>query len=254
MNGFPDYQQYAQWVGPILAEQDNYAIGGGNIVTGALPVSSYAYIGVAVDVGGGSVFLSVTQARTGVTTGVFPSQSLTFPTSSNAVAFFPVLGDTASLKFIGSGAGVTLSYIIYGSNQSGEPVFATSDGLGRFPIPATAPVLWNGATFDLPRVPNVVRGRNDAAVVAGTPQTIWTPAAGKKFRLMVAQLSLSVAGQIFLKDSGTTILRSPQLQAGATWTVPPIGNGILSAAAGNVLQVDVSANGNVGGFVAGTEE
>jgi hypothetical protein len=100
---------------------------------------------------------------------------------------------------------------------------------------------------------NVVKTRADASITAGTPANLWTPASGKKFRLMRGQLSAGVAGQIILKDDTTEVIRSPQLAAGGVWTFN-LGNGVLSATVDNILKVDVSATGNVGGFVAGTEE
>jgi hypothetical protein len=134
---------------------------------------------------------------------------------------------------------------------SGVSNFADGSTLvGATPVGAWS---WNGATWDRVRVVSVFKTRADAAVTAGTAAALWTPTTGKKFRLMRGQLALSVAGEIILKDATTEILRSPKLQAGATWTFE-IGNGRLSSAANNVLNVDVSATGNVGGWVAGTEE
>ena len=128
-------------------------------------------------------------------------------------------------------------------------------GAGTAPTPvANGPFMFNGSTWDRQRTPSIFKTRTDASVTANTPVALWTPAAGKKFRVMGGQLSLAVAGQIILKDGTTEILRSPQLVAGATWTIPAIGNGILSAAANNVLNVDTTATGNIGGFVFGTEE
>jgi hypothetical protein len=100
---------------------------------------------------------------------------------------------------------------------------------------------------------NVVKNRADASITAGTPADAWTPASGKKFRLMKGQLSAAVAGQIILKDNTTELLRSPKLAAAGVWDFD-LGSGILSAAADQVLKIDVSATGNVGGFVAGVEE
>lgn len=113
---------------------------------------------------------------------------------------------------------------------------------------------YTGGAWDRARIPNVFKTRADASITAGTPAAGWTPTSGKKFRLMAGQLSLSVAGQIILKDGATEILRSPQLAAGATWNIDNLGNGKLSSAANNVLNIDVSGTGNVGGWLGGTEE
>lgn len=104
---------------------------------------------------------------------------------------------------------------------------------------------------------------------------VWTPAAGKKFRLMrfnisiPAQCKQSVGGIITItfQDSTTGIPHAYDVFVPGTadtisgvdfnsgWI--DIGNGILSAAANNVLNVNLSAAltaGNVRVNVAGTEE
>lgn len=104
------------------------------------------------------------------------------------------------------------------------------------------------ATATLP----VVKNRANAAIVAGTPAAEWTPAAGKKFLLTEGQLSLSVAGQIILKDGATELIRSPQLAAAGVWGFA-LSRGLLSATADNALNIDVSVNGSVGGWLGGEE-
>lgn len=98
----------------------------------------------------------------------------------------------------------------------------------------------------------VVKNRTDDSITAGTAESIWTPAAGKSFLLTEGQLSTAAAGQIILEDGATELLRSPQLAAGGVWEFK-LSRGLLSAAADNVLNVDVSATGNVGGWVGGEE-
>lgn len=99
---------------------------------------------------------------------------------------------------------------------------------------------------------STIKNRADDAITAATPEAGWTPAVGKKFVLVKGQLSLSVAGQIILKDDTTEILRSPQLAAGGVWDFD-LGGGLYSAVADNVLNIDVSATGNVGGWLGGEE-
>jgi len=117
------------------------------------------------------------------------------------------------------------------------------------------PMLYVGATtFDRERTPNVFKPLS--AVTINTETTIWTPAAGKKFRLMGFFLVGSAAGNITLKDNtgGTTKLVIPTPAGGAGIPAPPMGNGILSAAANNVLTATGSVNMTLSGFVYGTEE
>lgn len=113
---------------------------------------------------------------------------------------------------------------------------------------------YNGATWDRVRTPNVFKVVAAVAVTAATPVTIWTPTAGKKFRLMGFALSLSVAGFIKLIDSAAEVFRTGAMPAGDGDEVLSLGNGVLSALANNTLKIDVSATGTVTGTVWGTEE
>lgn len=116
--------------------------------------------------------------------------------------------------------------------------------------------LFNGAAWDRERTPNVFKPFASTAITAGTGATIWTPASGKKFRLMGYAISSSVAGQLIFGDNlvGTVIARSAAVAAagiasdGGSWR-----NGLLSALANNVLKLD-GPTGNVAGMVWGTEE
>ena len=95
------------------------------------------------------------------------------------------------------------------------------------------------------------------AVTAGTPVTVWTPAAGARYRLLGYAVSLSVAGSVILKNkpagAAVEVFRTPTLAAGTGMT-DELGKGILPGAAGDLLQIDVTANGSVSGYVWGSEE
>lgn len=105
------------------------------------------------------------------------------------------------------------------------------------------------------RVPNVFKTFAAQAITAGTPLVVWTPATGKKFRLQGFSLSVSAACYPIIKDGGTTaVLNGPLLAIAGVYTTPGMGNGILSTTANNALNLDVSANATVTGFVFGIEE
>ena len=126
-------------------------------------------------------------------------------------------------------------------------------GLGTVSFPA----LWNGNGWDRQRSASVFKPVKAVSVTAGTPVLVWTPAIGKKFRVMGYALSLSVAGSIIFEDTtgaGNEFLRTPLLAAGVGQNSPNIGNGYLSLAANNALYIDVSASGTISGYVYGTEE
>ena len=151
--------------------------------------------------------------------------------------------------------------VVAGNQQGGQTdalgalVWANDPNGNGLPL-VVAGYQFNGATWDRRRTPNKFIDIPSTAVTAGTGVTIWTPAAGKKFRLMGWALTLSVAGSIIFGDNaiGTLIYRTPALLANTPLTAPPMGNGFLSAAANNVLKADVTATGNISGVVFGTEE
>jgi hypothetical protein len=115
--------------------------------------------------------------------------------------------------------------------------------------------VFNGQTYSRIRSPTVFKSLN--AVSVATEQTIWTPASGRKFRLMGYILeSGTIGGNVLLKDNtaGSTIGIVPFGAANGVITSPPWGNGILSAAANNVLTATGVATQTLSGMVWGTEE
>ena len=129
--------------------------------------------------------------------------------------------------------------------------------------------VWNGATWDRRRGANVFKTATQAAV---GPTSVWTPAAGKKFRLMGYQISvagtLAATGveTITLSDGATAIRNhiAALIQTPAAGTAPygavfesDLGQGYLSAAANNHLNLTLGtalATGNVSINLWGTEE
>ena len=103
----------------------------------------------------------------------------------------------------------------------------------------------------------VVKEIAAVAVTAGTPATVWTPAGGKRFRLCGWSLGVGAAASIIFKEgAGSTAIgvRTPVLPINGVDSQPGLWPGVLSAAADNVLKVDVSANATVSGYVWGFEE
>jgi hypothetical protein len=114
---------------------------------------------------------------------------------------------------------------------------------------------FNGQALSAVRTPTVVANLNAVGIAAET--TIWTPAAGRRFRLMGYQLTSGVVGgNVLLKDNtaGTTKLILPFGAAAQTLFGPPMGNGILSIAPGNVLTATGAATQTLSGYLLGTEE
>jgi len=103
--------------------------------------------------------------------------------------------------------------------------------------------------------PTVFKAFNNLVVTG--EQTIWTPATGKKFRLMGYVITQGVAtGNITFKDNtgGSTILVVPAQTLGVAQQSPLIGAGFVSAAINNVLSAIGVATETISGYVFGTEE
>jgi hypothetical protein len=141
------------------------------------------------------------------------------------------------------------------------------DGLGNFisilsapgsvneaPL-ASFPYAFNGTSWDKVRIGKI--SKDVSAVTVTTITTLWTPASGKKFRLMGGTLSCSTAVSILFEDNiaGVTIFRTPKLLVDTPYTFEVNGGqGKLSATADNILKATSSAAGVITGTLWGTEE
>jgi hypothetical protein len=116
-------------------------------------------------------------------------------------------------------------------------------------------LLFNGLTWDGQRTPVIFKTLNAVAIAAEA--TIWTPAAGKRFRLMGGLLSVgTAAANVVLKDNtaGATIAILPKAPLDTPFVLGPMGNGILSAAINNLLTATGIATTTISGTIWGTEE
>lgn len=120
---------------------------------------------------------------------------------------------------------------------------------------ATFPYGFNGTSWDKVRISNI--SKDVSAVTVTTITTLWTPASGKKFRLMGGTLSCSTAVSILFEDNtaGATIFRTPKLLVDTPYTFEVRGGqGFLSAVANNVLKATSSGAGVITGTLWGLEE
>jgi len=107
--------------------------------------------------------------------------------------------------------------------------------------------------------PYVFKPIKALAITAGSPQAVWTPATGKRFRLLGFCVNPTVAASILFEDAtgGTNeFLRFPLTAAVPTAQVPVnLGtDGYLSLLVNNALFLDVTATATVSGYVYGKEE
>lgn len=143
------------------------------------------------------------------------------------------------------------------AERMGDTPAALTDALANPTVGKLALLmyLFNGLTWDRQRTPNVFK--DIATVAVGTIATIWTPASGKKFRLMGGYISNSAAVNVLFENNaagaGNFIFRTPTLVA-ATPFFFSLGNGFLSPTVDHVLKATGSGAGNLVGTVFGTEE
>lgn len=151
-------------------------------------------------------------------------------------------------------------------SASGSPAGVTS--LGSIDTNSTATIAVPAGSFNLVydalaanwerlRVCNVFK--QVATVAIGAIATVWTPAAGKKFNLMGGFISVSAAVSVLFEDNAAAsfVYQTPMLEANKPYFFTVGGansNGIVSAAANNVLKATASGAANLLGTLFGTEE
>lgn len=94
------------------------------------------------------------------------------------------------------------------------------------------------------------------SVLISSETTLWTPAAGKKFRFLGYKIAVTVStGNILLKDGigGPTIFIIPAQSVGVEFSAD-LGDGILSIAANNPLRAIGSSLQLLSGVIYGVEE
>lgn len=173
----------------------------------------------------------------------------------------PVLG-VASLNYVWDAADTSFSRW-FGLSDSEDNSALVVPGLGGI---VNRNQGFNGATYDRIRAANTFK--TTAATALGE-STVWTPAVGKKFRIMGGTISvcgtlaaLAVQTIQLLDGTGGAIIAQFNAAVGATVSgdtqIPfSFENGFLSAAANNALIVKLGtamASGSVAVNTFGTEE
>lgn len=160
---------------------------------------------------------------------------------------------------------VQLLEAIYGSSPAVAAALAEAMANPTVPLDSAFMMIFNGATWDRYRSPNVFKflWPPQAINTASVSGALWTPAVGKKIRLMGGSISFSAAGSINFEEdavgmttgtgSGVTRWRTPELLANTPYNFD-LGQGILFSAANNVLTAYSDVAGNLCGTLYGTEE
>lgn len=98
------------------------------------------------------------------------------------------------------------------------------------------------STFETKRAATTWVSVAAVSITAGTPQIVYTPSSGKKFRLMGWILSSGAAGRIIFKRGANTEFARTGLLPASTAVASPAAageNGYLCPTADEVLRLDV---------------
>jgi hypothetical protein len=226
--------------------------------------------GHAIRITGGStdeyVIVSPTYVPDAVTTTI-PLVSPVVNAGQN-LALWDVFSPSGPNNGLFNSVGVGLQALAlanYGfTSRLGAAVSAAADGVYPYQVlEVVEGRLGASGSIDRRRASDTFKPFNAQAVTissANTPTAIWTPTAGKSFRLMGYWFSTTVAAGLIFHDlasvgsGGVMPIPSPVHAAAGVIQSPDIGNGILSAAANNKLWIDATAATTLTGFVWGTEE
>lgn len=244
-----------------LVNSTSTPLGISGVFTGtAEDISKYSDIRVSVfsDVASATDGLLIEQSKDGINWDA--SDAYTIPANTNkvfgvgaAANFFRVIytnGGTAQATFR-----LSVKYNITLTKPSSVRMSDSRSNDNDFEEVASYNALFNGASWDRARTPNKFITLNAVSIASET--TIWTPAAGKKFRLMGYVLETgTVGGNVQLKDNtaGTLIHIVPFGAASTVIVSPFMGNGQLSSAANNVLTATGAATQTLSGTLIGIEE
>lgn len=158
------------------------------------------------------------------------------------------------VRTINTGQLRTTLYSSTGVEPRGD---ATNDGSSGTGAIATSQMGWVGASFDRVRIGRVYKYIEYLNLANATATTVWTPAAGKKFRLMGVMIGLGATnGLVHLRDGAGGSAFFTARDANAASIQFSFGNGYLSGLADRVLEVYNATGSTINVWVHawGTEE
>lgn len=116
----------------------------------------------------------------------------------------------------------------------------------------------DGANIQAKRVESVFKPVSSTNLAAATAATIWTPAAGKKIRLMRISIGPTATGPVHLRmgAAGSGVIKAIIFLQGNTNTFVDFGHGIIANNANDILEIyNTSAGAITYNLTAcGTEE
>lgn len=127
--------------------------------------------------------------------------------------------------------------------------------IGRLPVDPSrgVPVLQKDKNLEEMVFPTVFKTVNLTFAAAGE-QTVWTPAPGKRVRLIGWVLSQTASGKITLKVGGAAVLGPMQVNVGVPLVATYLPKGLPPGPPDGAVTVQVDGAKDVGGVVYGVEE
>lgn len=139
------------------------------------------------------------------------------------------------------------------SGQSGadgiNPNYLTdAAGSANLAVVSTLQGYVGSSAWDRLRLANIYKTLSRASIAAAGNSTIWTPAAGKKPRLMGGIITVSAAfiGSIRFGTAGSGVVKIPlETSSALTIMIGPMDNGLIATNANDVIEVNNASAGAV---------
>ena len=185
-------------------------------------------------------------------TGIYNSVAITLDDQEGAALAI----DSSGRLILGTG---TASLGVVDTELPVAAALADASANPTTPLIGANLMVFGGATWNRLRGANVFKPQNAVTANPAGGVTGWTPAFGKKFRVLGYHLISSVAENIILYDgtvAGAVIVTVIPSGAGGSGIFVSLGNGYLSDTADKVLTIKTTTTtgGTVSGVVFGTEE
>ena len=208
------------------------------------------------NIGGVKWFRARISAYTSGTVGVigYASTTGTIVTGGAINSYGSSDANSISLNLQGVGA---YNLLFDGTNwQRQRAASQVIDGSNGAPLPTTALMGYNGTTWDRVRVGKVYKYIEFLNLANATATTVWTPSAGKKFRLMGVQVAVSAAANVGLRDGSAGSPFITFRTSGIDTKTFDLGNGYLSSTVINPLEIYNASGATINVWVTawGTEE
>lgn len=116
--GYPDYQKLSQWLGAPLVQGTGVVIGAGTHVDAAIEAANFASVIVALKATGGNVTVRVKQTVPGGPASLVLTQDVIVVAGATLFEAFVLFGSAVELDLIGTLAGTSVDYALYGSNTT----------------------------------------------------------------------------------------------------------------------------------------